>query len=172
MRLVKASLEPPNRLLDAYREVGASENGFFGQSEVVAGKIPVPEHLRMLVDMAEGRNLRPGQVPMTTYWLLDDADMLAGVSRLRHRLTEDLLSDGGHIGYYVRPAFRGRGHGHTLLRLTLEEAKRLGIERALLTIADDNAPSIRVAERAGGVMEDERVDNHGIPYRRYWIDLT
>jgi predicted acetyltransferase len=109
---------------------------------------------------------------MTTFWLLDDSKEIVGVSRLRHRLTASLLEDGGHIGYYIRPAYRGRGHGHELLALTLVEARKLGIQRALLTISSTNTPSIRIAERAGGVLEDERVDAEGVPYRRYWIDLA
>jgi predicted acetyltransferase len=172
MRLVKVSLEPPPGLGDVYRELGPSENGFFGESNVAAGTLPMPEHLRGLVDMSEGRNLRPGWVPMTTHWLLDDSEVLVGVSRLRHRLTPELLNDGGNIGYYVRPAYRGKGHGKTILSLTLVEARSLGLERVLLTVRTGNLPSIRVIEANGGVLEDERVDAEGLAYRRYWIDLT
>jgi len=172
MRLVKVSLEPPPGLADVYRELGASENGFFGEAEVASGKLPMQEHLQRLVDMSEGRNLRRRWVPMTTHWLLHDAGVVAGVSRLRHRLTPELLNDGGNIGYYVRPAYRGKGHGRTILALTLEEARRLGLERVLLTVRTGNLPSIRVIEANGGVLEDERVDAEGLAYRRYWIDLT
>jgi predicted acetyltransferase len=42
----------------------------------------------------------------------------------------------------------------------------------LITTNSDNAPSIRVIETNGGVMEDERIDDTGKPYRRYWIETT
>jgi len=171
MRLVKATLAAPQGLLDVYRELGGSQNGFFGENDLAAGTLPVRDHLQRLVDMAEGRNLLPGRVPMTTHWLLDDSGVPAGVSRLRHVLTPELLNDGGHIGYYVRPAYRGEGHGTASLALTLQAARDLGLDRVLLTVDTNNKPSIRVVQANGGVMEDERVDETGQAYRRYWIEI-
>jgi predicted acetyltransferase len=92
------------------------------------------------------------------------------MSRLRHELNDVLLYHGGHIGYYVRAAVRGRGYGTVLLALTLAKGRTLGIERFLLTVDSDNAPSIRVIEGNGGLLEDERVDREtGRRFRRYWI---
>src|SRR5690606_29502328 len=125
--------------------------------------------LGRLVAHARGVDLPAGWVPATTFWLLDDEGQVAGMSRLRHRLNETLLNHGGHIGYYVRPGARGRGYGTQILALTLAEGRRLGIQRFLLTVRTKNAASIRVIEANGGVMEDERIDEDGIPFRRYWI---
>jgi predicted acetyltransferase len=87
--------------------------------------------------MSEGRNLRAGWVPMTTFWLLDATDNAVGVSRLRHRLTESLMRSGGHIGYFVKRQERGKGYGTAILHETLDEARKLGIEepssRSMLT---------------------------------------
>jgi predicted acetyltransferase len=172
MRLQKASHEPPTGLQRLLDQLGAEgENGFMG-----TGQPPNTEtlasYLRSLVDMDVGANLPPQWVPMTTFWLIDDQDEVVGVSRLRHRLTPSLIQDGGHIGYYVRPDYRGRGYGKAILNLTLLEARKLGIERALLTVASSNRPSIRIIESNGGVMEDERVGVDGILHGRYWIRLT
>ena len=171
VRLVKASLEAPAGLQELLEQLGDGENGFVG-----TGQMPntqsLATYLRSLVDMDLGIILRPGWVPMTTHWLLDDAGVVAGVSRLRHRLTPELLNDGGNIGYYIRPAYRGKGHGKTILALTLIEARKLGLERVLLTVRIGNQPSIRVIETNNGILEDERTDPEGFPYRRYWIDLT
>ncbi len=172
MRLVKATLDPPQGLLEVYRELGGSENGFFGENDVAARKLPIHDQLQRLVDRATGRNLPAGWVPVTTFWLLDDSGVVAGVSRFRHHLNAELLHHGGHIGYYIRPAYRGKGHGKTILALTLQEARNLGIDRVLLTVGTGNEPSIRVIEACGGVMEDERVEAEtGVLYRRYWIAL-
>jgi predicted acetyltransferase len=169
MRLVKVSLEPPDGLQVLLDSMVPSENGFVGTGQPIAPDM-LPRYLQGLVDMAAGLNLQPGLVPMTTRWLLDDDDRVVGVSRLRHYLTPALLVVGGHIGYYVLPEERGKRYGAEILRLTLIEARALGITRALLTVGSANTPSIRVIEGNGGVMEDERVDD-GIPYRRYWIAL-
>jgi len=172
MRLVPVSLDPPPGLEEVLRQLGHGENGFVGTGQPVDTST-LSSYLRGLVDMADGVNLKPGWVPTTTYWLLDDAGDVAGVSRLRHRLTQALIEDGGHIGYYVRRSERGKGYGTAILRLVLVEACKLGIDRALLTVDSDNAPSIRVIESNGGKLEDERTDPEtGGFYRRYWIDLS
>jgi predicted acetyltransferase len=171
MRLVKASLEPPSGLEELLSQLAKGENGFVGAGQP-ANATSLRTYLQSLVDMESGINLRPGWVPMTTHWLLDEDERIVGVSRLRHRLTPSLLADGGHIGYYVLPSERGKGHGTIILRLALIEARELNIDRALLTVNSDNVASIRVIETNGGILEDERVDEDGIPYRRYWIDLA
>jgi predicted acetyltransferase len=172
MRLQKASLEPPSGLPHLLEQLGASgENGFIGTGQPTDAKT-LAGYLQSLVDMDMGVNLRPQWVPMTTFWLVNHEDEIVGVSRLRHRLTPSLLEDGGHIGYYVQPDYRGRGYGKIILTLTLQEARKLDIERALLTVRHDNTPSIRIIETSGGVMEDERTDPDGVRYRRYWISLT
>jgi predicted acetyltransferase len=171
MQLIAASLDPPYGLEAFLREVGAGESGF-GGTEFVTQSMTLADYLRRLVDYAAGRNLDDGHVPSTTFWVLDEAGGVIGLVRLRHELNDVLLRTGGHIGYYLRPAARGRRYGTEMLRLALVEARRLGIDRALLTVNADNLPSIRVIERNGGVMEEESPHpEDGRPYRRYWIDL-
>jgi predicted acetyltransferase len=95
------------------------------------------------------------------------------MSHLRHQLTSSLLCRGGNIGYYVVGPERGKGYGTAVLAQTLLEARKLGLNRVLLSADSDNEPSLRVIERNGGVLEDERLDETtGTLYRRYWIDLT
>jgi predicted acetyltransferase len=172
MRLIPASLEPPPSLEEFLRELGDGDSGFGGTKYKDAADYIEP-YLQGLIDQAAGKLPDPSWVPMTTFWLLDDDGVVVGMSRLRHELSAELLNKGGHIGYYVRPASRGRGYGHGILALTLEEARRLGIDRALLTTHSDNLRSIRTIEGHGGKLEDERFDpESGKPYRRYWIDLT
>jgi predicted acetyltransferase len=105
----------------------------------------------------------PGYVPCTERWLTVD-DEYAGRITLRHRLTEPLLTWGGHIGYSVRPSARRRGHASHALALMLPIAADLGIEQVLVTCDTDNEPSRRTIERNGGVYEDTRVGK-----LRYWV---
>jgi len=92
------------------------------------------------------------------------------VSSLRHRLTRHLLEHGGHVGYSVRPSERNRGHATRLLLDAARKARRLGIERLLVTCDADNVSSARVIEKCGGVIENDVLTDDA-PIRRYWIRL-
>ena len=105
----------------------------------------------------------PGFVPVTEHWWVEGDEFLGRVG-IRHRLTPALLETGGHIGYDVRPSARRRGHATVMLREGLIVARRLGIERALVTCDIDNVGSRAVIERNGGVLEDERTGK-----LRFWV---
>ena len=126
------------------REFGAS----WSSPEGFAG------YVGWLLDQAREDAPRPeGYVPATTLWLMDDDEYLGRIA-IRHRLTDRLRQAGGHIGYDVRPSARGRGHATRMLRDALTVARGLGITTAVLTCEIDNAASLRVIERNGGVRQD------------------
>lgn len=105
-----------------------------------------------------------------TYWWIVEGDTYLGAITLRHRLTEDLLRVGGHIGYGLRPTARGRGLAGWALGEVLPYARKRGLDRVLITCSDANLASARTIERNGGVLEDIRETEIGLT-RRYWIDL-
>jgi predicted acetyltransferase len=131
-----------------------------------------PETLLASVERFEaGKDLPENRVRMTWFWLLQGKRIVAS-SRLRHELIPVLLLDGGNIGYEVRPSERRRGVGRELLRLTLDEARRIGLRRALLTTETTNLGSIGVILANGGEFEDTSVSpNTGRTMNRYWITL-
>lgn len=108
----------------------------------------------------------PGLVPQTTYWWVEADDYLGRIS-VRHRLNDFLLELGGHIGYFVVPSRRRQGHATAMLRAVLPEARRLGVDPALVTCDDTNLASRKVIEAAGGVLEDRR----GVKLR-YWVPTS
>ena len=104
------------------------------------------------------------KVPQTTYWLYVDGRAVA-IGKIRHFLTDKLREEGGHIGYAVAPGERGKGCGKILLKALLGEAKKLGIDRALITVHNGNAASIKVALANGGAIEKVNDIRHFI-----WVD--
>jgi len=136
------------------------------------GLLDDPDSYFDLADRFENdRDLPPDRVPMTQY-LLFDGDRLVGGSRLRRRLIPVLLLDGGNIGYEVRRTDRRRGYATEILRRTLEEARRLGLDRVLLTTEVSNIGSTRVIERAGAIPDEDSISPRtGNQMRRFWIDL-
>jgi len=98
-------------------------------------------------------------------FLLAEVDgVIVGRTSIRHRLDERLAVEGGHIGYCVLPAHRGRGHATEILRQSLTVARHHGVTKALLTCDETNLASRKVIEHCGGTLEstDGRT-------RRYWL---
>ena len=120
---------------------------------------------RLLAQASPETEMPPGIVPCTYLWIVE-GDEFVGYLAIRHALTDFLLEEGGHIGYSVRPSRRREGHATRALKLALDEARALGLDRALVTCDFDNEPSRLTIVRAGGVLEDQRGDK-----LRYWVDL-
>jgi len=114
------------------------------------------------------QNLPVGRVPASFLVAEVDGQIVGRVS-IRHRLNEYLQQRGGHIGFGIRPEFRGQGFATEILIEALEFASDLGIERVLVTCDDTNIASSRVIEKCGGVLENI-VDLENVEkFRRYWI---
>jgi predicted acetyltransferase len=104
-----------------------------------------------------------GLVPQTTlFWA--EGDEFVGRFEIRHRLTDALYEQGGHIGYYVRPSARGQGHATAMLAAGLPMAAEMGIDPALVTCDDTNVASRKVIEANGGV----QIAPSGAKLR-YWV---
>jgi predicted acetyltransferase len=55
------------------------------------------------------------------------------------------------------------------MREGLRIAHEVGLDRVLVTCSDDNLASIRIIERAGGVLDDVVARPSGGVTRRYWV---
>jgi len=134
--------------------------------------VDLARYIKASEDMARGLGLLPGMVPQTSYWLVLDGTTIVAASWLRHRITPTLAIEGGHIGYTVRPRFRRRGFGTRICAETLERARDLGIDRALITCDTDNVGSARIIEKNGGVFDGENPSPRSRnPVSRYWVEL-
>jgi predicted acetyltransferase len=112
------------------------------------------DYIRPANAWSRGEDLPEGWVPVSTFWLVDGADYIDSVA-IRHRLTEFMHRFGVHIGYVIRPSQRGRGYGTLICAGALDEARMLGLDRVVLTCADDNVVSTKIIERSGGVLQDK-----------------
>ncbi|MCQ2355192.1 MAG: GNAT family N-acetyltransferase [Clostridia bacterium] len=113
-----------------------------------------------------------GRVPDSTFFCLDeDRDIFVGAVNIRHYLNDSLLFTGGHIGDGIRPDERRKGYATAMIGLALEECRKLGIKRVLMTCDKDNIGSAKSIIKNGGVLENEVINEDGIWEQRYWIDL-
>lgn len=110
-------------------------------------------------------------VPETVFWLIDSGEYIGRIS-IRHWLNEYLHTYGGHIGYEIRPSKRQRGYGKQVLRLGLQEAGRLGLEKVLVICSTGNIGSKKIIEGNGGILENEiRQERDRTSILRYWIEV-
>lgn len=118
---------------------------------------------------ARGEQLPDGWVPATG--LVAELDgRVVGRVHVRHELTPFLRDVGGHIGYGVRPEWRGRGVAGALLAAGLRVAAEQGIAEALVTCDDGNRASAAVIERAGGRLVGVTIiEEDGVHKRRYLV---
>lgn len=104
-------------------------------------------------------------VPSTVFWYVSGLHYL-GTLVVRHELTPELTKAGGNIGYHVVAPWRRQGHATRMLAAGLDECRRLGLAKVLVTCDVDNEWSRRVILANGGV-----ADGRAKGEDRFWIEL-
>lgn len=112
-----------------------------------------------------------GFVPSTTYFLVEATGRILGSLSWRPVLNQNLLVNGGNLGYGVRPSERRKGHAAGMVRRLLDQIVETGPVRVLVTCDEDNLASRRTIEACGGVLENQLL-YEGVWTRRYWIPVA
>ena len=152
-----------------FLEAGDSMDGAGPLRRIADGR----EWLRHIRSFESPETLPEGLVLATQYVLVRESDgRLLGMLQLRHYLNDYLARYAGHIGYSVRPCERRRGYAKRMLAMALGEAKKLGLERVMISCAVGNEASRRTILANGGVYENSVWDEvDGEMLERYWITL-
>lgn len=113
-----------------------------------------------------------GRVPASLFFLVDSvASRILGAIDIRHHIEHDFLREiGGHIGGGTRPSERRRWYATQALILGITEAKKLGIEKILLTCLDENIGSYTTIEANWWIFE-RYAEKDGVKVRHYWITV-
>ncbi len=137
------------------RDMPIDENGLTnkwnGISREDFGNKALPE----MINFSKGINLPEGLVPETFLFLWDDKEIV-GQFRIRHYLCESLRIGGGHIGYFIKKEFRGKGYAKDGLKLTLDIARTIIPEDEIyLRVNKNNPASLKVMIHNGGYIKKE-----------------
>lgn len=162
--LKQLSTDDGNDIYEMLNEIPKDENGFINGA---SGK-SFEEYRSWLIrsdEIYKGIGLQEGWVKQSIFWLYIDGRPV-GIGKLRHSLVDHLYKEGGNAGYSIRPSERGRGYGNLLMKLLVDEARKLNIDRILLTIRNYNERSIKVALKNNGVIEKVTEERHYI-----WINV-
>lgn len=171
IRIIKPTLEYADDIMAYRKEFIESGDSMDGCGKLRSCET-AEEWFREIERYSNAITCPTDRVPSYTYIALRLSDhRIVGICDLRHHINHPVLSLwGGHIGYSVRPNERRKGYGKEMLRLVLNEARALGLERVMITCNSDNIASEKTIIANGGVFEkDVIVDNEVI--KRYWIEL-
>ncbi len=167
IKLVKLSYEYKRHLADMMDEWTALEKDFSPRAIRLHDYHDFDNYLANIEAKAETE----GRVPDSVFFCIDqDRDIFVGAVNIRHYLTKDLWHTGGHIGDGIRPGERRKGYATAMIGLALEECRKLGLNKVLMTCDSGNIGSAKSIMNNGGVFESEVMED-GKPEQRYWITL-
>ena len=172
LKLVKGSYEYKEQIIDMLKEwmdynenhpeANTSPNAIFRNNY---------EDFKYYLAHLECKEPREELVPDSTFFCFDEKrNLMVGAVNIRHDLNDYLLKYGGHIGDGIRPSERRKGYATEMIRLALEECRKLGLTRVLVTCDKNNIGSAKSIIRNGGILENEVLEK-GVIKQRYWIAL-
>jgi predicted acetyltransferase len=168
VRLLRPSIDLYDQWVDCVRAYAVREEMNGSGWWWIEGFGPDRASCAAMVAKAEELTTAPpeGLVVSDCYWIAEGGEII-GFLMLRRSLDNEFLrTQGGHIGYSIRPDRRRQGHASRALGLALAEARAIGLDRVLITCEAPNVASARTIESQGGRFEGFFEDK-----RRYWINL-
>jgi predicted acetyltransferase len=115
-----------------------------------------------------------GRLPTSEFRLHVDGRPV-GFIQIRHKPSRSPVMPpeyATHVYYELEPIERRKGYGTAILRLGLEEARRIGLQEVFIGADVSNVASWRIIEANGGELQATfaRLDN-GEPVRHYRVAL-
>ncbi len=114
-----------------------------------------------------------GPLPTSIYDLIEDGHHI-GLLQIRHKASASLgLPENfkSNIYYEINENERRKGYGVTILKLGLEEAKKLGLNSVVTICDEDNIGSKKIIEKNGGKLEDSFIKDSGQKVLKYKFEF-
>jgi len=150
--LRKVTLDMGEPEYSMYQEIPREETG----AENFANGLSFEEFQNFLVEQIkeEFSELNEETTPKINYIMYVD-DYPIGDIAIRPGLNDYWKKYSGNIGYKIRPSERKKGYGKLMLKLALDECKKIGLDEILLQCNNKNIASRKIIERNGGILIKE-----------------
>jgi predicted acetyltransferase len=169
MKLIKPSIEYKQQVLDYKNEFIENGDDLAGTSYLQRYDV-YEEWLKFVLDN-EKESTKHTEVTASVFLAIREEDnKLVGMINIRHALNEYLYNYGGHIGYSVRKIERRKGYAKEMLKIALQECRKLQMKKVLITCDTGNIASAKTIKYCGGILENE-VSNDDTLTQRYWVEL-
>ena len=133
--------------------VGAEQPAGKGDSELFDKTEGYEEWLSSVTLNTNPKTVNEKWVVTDTFFAIRKSDdKIIGIIDLRHTLNE-FLKDLGNCGYSVRPSERKKGYATEMLYQLLQAAKEAEMKELHISVEKENAASIKVIQKNGGVYE-------------------
>ena len=158
MKLVFPNIDYKERAIEYINEFRAykSEVNGSGALDDYLEKATYEEWLNKVVADMDIANISKPRVPALTYFYVREEDnKVVGMVNIRLALNDFLRTEGGHIGYSVRPTERQKHYATDMLKEAVAVCNTVGIKEVLVTCDKVNVASAKVIQNAGGKLEAE-----------------
>ena len=129
------------------QRIGEMENDFTNPMHGKSYK-EYKEWLAQQDSWSREEQLPEGYVGQTCFWLVAD-NLIVGLGKIRHGLTDYSRKEGGNIGIAIDPNQRGKGLATKFISLLLSKAQEMNIGEVLITVKKYNYPSKVAFEKNG-----------------------
>lgn len=173
INLIKVSAEYAEKIVE-YREEFPNERM---RVTYDPERIPGLDYLEKYDDVYDWIDFCEGMWDKITWYMsVRESDgRIIGFLVLRHKLEydDDDIDFASNLGYSIRPSERGKGYAKEQLRLGLQKAKEIGLDKVRIVCRDINIGSSKTILANGGVYIDTiHGEISGMNVNRYDIPIV
>lgn len=158
MRLVFPNIIYKDRATDyiqEFYEYGSEINGS-GSLNRFLKESTYEDWLKKVIADMDIANIPESKVPALTYFYVREEDeRIVGMVNIRLALNDFLRTEGGHIGYSIRPTERRKHYATQMLSAALRVCDMIGIREVLISCDKANVASAGVIKNCGGILKKE-----------------
>lgn len=141
--------------INEFKEYGSEVNGS-GALDSYLEEATYEDWIAKVLADVDIANVQKPRVPALTYFYVREEDnKVVGVVNIRLALNDFLRTEGGHIGYSIRPTERRKHYATEMLKEAVAVCNTVGIREVLVTCDKINVASAKVIRNAGGELEEE-----------------